>query len=177
MGGGVDEEAFSGFYTRSVSRLTAQLFLMLGDWEEARDCVQEAYARAWVRWSSLDGDDPDSWVRTVAWRIAVSRFRRTLAHRRALGRHGVPADVPEVSPDQLVVRDALRTLPSGQRAALVLHYYEQLSVGEIAKVLGITAGGVKARLSRGRQALLPLVSDVPRPSRGNATAHPRGRTT
>jgi len=159
----VPDEEFARFYAQSADRLARQLYLMTGDLDEARDCVQEAYARAWARWPSLirKGEDPVGWVRTVAWRIAVSGFRRRLAQARAVRRHGAPAPLVEPTADVLAVRAALAVLPEGQRAALVLHYYEGLSVDEIAAVLGISSGGVKSRLARGRTALQPLVDDHP----------------
>jgi RNA polymerase sigma-70 factor (ECF subfamily) len=59
----------------------------------------------------------------------------------------------------IAVRDALAALPQGQRAALVLHYYEGLPVEKIATVLGLSVSGVKSRLARGRAALVPLLDE------------------
>jgi RNA polymerase sigma-70 factor (ECF subfamily) len=77
----------------------------------------------------------------------------------------------------VAVRDALARLPQGQRAALVLHYYyEGLSVDTIARTLGLCPDGVKARLSRGRAALQPLLADRQTPPAWTATPPPRRRT-
>ena len=170
----MNDEQFARFYAQTAQALTGRLLLVTRDLDEARDCVQEAYARAWQRWPALhrDGEDPVGWMRTVAWRIAVSGFRRRKAHARAIRRHGPLADLNEPSADVLAVRSALATLPHGHRAALVLHYYEGLSVAEIAVVLGLSEGGVKSRLSRGRTALLPLVAD-PQEPRHHTTGTPR----
>jgi RNA polymerase sigma-70 factor (ECF subfamily) len=153
--------SFEAFYAGSSGRLVTQLFLVTGDVEEARDCVQEAFARAWLRWDSIQRDTtgPFAWVYTVGYRIAVSRFRRRMACSRALRRTGPPVDVPGPAPEMFVVRDALATLPQGQRAALVLHYYEGLGVDDVARTLGISASGVKSRLARGRAALAPLLAE------------------
>ena len=155
------EATFEAFYAGSARRLLTQLYLVTGDVEEARDCLPEAYARAWLRWDGLHRDvaDPFGWVYTVGYRIAVSRFRRRLAFGRALRRTPPTAVVPGPGPEVTAVRDALRTLPAGQRAALVLHYYQGMSVTEIAPLLGITPSAVKARLARGRAALAPLLDD------------------
>jgi RNA polymerase sigma-70 factor (ECF subfamily) len=87
-----------------------------------------------------------------SWRKAVTR---AAAHRR----HGVPDDQPGLSPDYLAIVAALRKISPGQRQAIVLRYLFALSVEEIARETGLPAGTVKARLSRGRQALAPLLGD------------------
>lgn len=162
----VDEGEFDAFYASTAPRLVSQLYLMTRDLTEAQDCVQEAYTRAWERWPAIgkrDGEDPAAWVWTVAWRIAVSRWRRTRTHLRVLSRHGPPPEVPGPSADVVAVRTALHQLPAAQRAAIVLHYFGGLSVQEIAAVLGVPGGTVKARLSRGRTALAALLTDVEEP--------------
>ena len=59
---------------------------MIGDLAEAQDCVQEAFARAWLRWDSLtDGrGDPVGWVKTTAYRLAISHWRHWKAGVKAL---------------------------------------------------------------------------------------------
>lgn len=171
--------SFEDLYTATAGRLVAQLFVTTGDLEEARDCVQEAFARAWLRWDALcvDDTDPIAWVYTVGYRIAVSRFRRRVAHLRAVRRSGPSPQVSGPTGDTLAVRDALAALPHGQRAALVLHYYEGLTVEAIARVLGVTPSAVKSRLARGRAAMHHLVEDGPgRPgARPGPTALEGGR--
>jgi DNA-directed RNA polymerase specialized sigma24 family protein len=96
--------AFDVFYTASAPRLVRQLHAMTGDLTEAQDCVQEACARAWQRWPAVRSyDSPEAWVRSVAWNVAVSRFRRLTAGRRALRRHGVAPNVPSMSPDRVAL--------------------------------------------------------------------------
>jgi RNA polymerase sigma-70 factor, ECF subfamily len=152
---------FDAFYLASRQRVFDALYAMCGNAAEAQDAVHEAYARAWQRWSSIaDYGNPEAWVRTVARRIAVSRWRKTrnrlLAHRR----HGEPPPVPGPGPDAVVLRAALAELPAAQRTAIVLHYLVGLPVAEIAAETGAPEGTVKARLARGRQALAGLLRDV-----------------
>jgi RNA polymerase sigma-70 factor, ECF subfamily len=68
---------FDAIYAATAPRLVGQLYLLIGDLSEAQDCVQEAFARAWLRWDSLtDGrGDPVGWVKTTAYRLAVSHWR------------------------------------------------------------------------------------------------------
>jgi RNA polymerase sigma-70 factor, ECF subfamily len=170
--GGGGAAAFEAVYVASADRLVTQLYLVTGDVEEARDCVQEGFARAWLRWDDLarTADDPVAWVYTVSYRVAVSRFRRRLARDRVVRRLVAPTDLPGPSAEAVAVRDALARLPHGQRAAIVLHYYEGLTVDVIAGILGVTPSAVKARLVRGRAAMQPWVRDGRTPPAGVPTA-------
>jgi RNA polymerase sigma-70 factor (ECF subfamily) len=155
-----DPVAFDAFYSGSVQRLTGQLYAMTGSRAEAEDCVQEAYARAWQRWSTVETyDDPEAWVRTVAWRLAASRWRKAKNGVTAMLRHGPPDHTPEPSVDNVALVAALREIPEAQRRAIVLHHLTGLSVAEVAHEVGAPEGTVKARLSRGRAALASLLAD------------------
>jgi RNA polymerase sigma-70 factor (ECF subfamily) len=156
-----DPGDFDAFYAASVRRVTSQVYAMTGSRAEAEDITQEAFARAWQHWSRVSGyGDPEAWVRTVAFRIRVSIWRkstnRLIAHRR----HGPPDQESDLSPDYVAIVAALRRITPEQRRAIVLHHLVGLSVAEIAAETGVAVGTVKARLSRGRQALAPHLSDV-----------------
>lgn len=152
--------AFDAFFSARAPALVRQLHAMTGDLTLAQDCVQEACARAWQRWSVVQRyDDPAGWVRQVAWRLAVSRLRRIRVGVGLLRRHGPPPDEPEIGPDRVALIAALRRLPEAQRRALVLHHLCDLSVEQVAEETGAPVGTVKARLSRGRTALAALLTD------------------
>src|ERR1700752_2706155 len=104
----MDEQEFDELYHASFRRLTAQVYALTGDLEEARDCVQEAFARAWSHRRRLDRagsqGHPEAWVRTTAYRIAVSRFRRVLLGRRDPDRALAPASASAPpAPDHVAV--------------------------------------------------------------------------
>lgn len=150
---------FDAFYARCAPGLVRQLAAQTGDLGDAQDCVQEAFSRAWQRWSKVSAyDAPEAWVRQVAWRLAVSRWRRARSARAAAQRHGAAPDVPDLEPDRVALVSALRTLPEAQRRAIVLHHVGGLSVTEVAEETGVPVGTVKARLSRGRAALADLLT-------------------
>ena len=156
------EADFDAFYATTAAQLVRQLHAMTGDLLEAQDCVQEAYARAWQRWPQVQRyDAPEAWVRQVAWRLAVSRFRRACRGAGLLRRSGPPPDVPALGPDRVALVTALRRLPDAQRRAVVLHHLGGLSVQEVAAETDAPVGTVKARLSRGRAALAVLLADAP----------------
>jgi RNA polymerase sigma-70 factor (ECF subfamily) len=157
----MDAEEFDDFYAASFGRLVHQLHAMIGDRDEAQECVQEAFVRAWSHRGRLDrAQAPEAWVRTTAYRLAVSRWRRTLRGRRAPDRALQPTGhAPPPGDDQVVVIEALRRLPEAQRRALVLHHLCDLPVQAVAAETGAAEGTVKARLSRGRAALAELLSE------------------
>ncbi len=153
-------EEFEEFYAQTVARLTGQLYVMLGDLHEAQDVVQEAFVRGWNRRQQLDRDGrPEAWIRTVAWRLAVSRwrFRRRIAD--AWKRSGAPPHVEGPGPEQVALVEALRELPAQQRRSMTLHYVCDLTVEQIARETGLSASTVKTHLTRGRIALAHRLQD------------------
>ncbi|GLH99647.1 SigE family RNA polymerase sigma factor [Phytohabitans aurantiacus] len=154
-----DVDGFDEFYRGSRQRLLGFVYVLTGDLGEAQDAVQEAFVRAWQRWSTVGRyDDPESWVRVVASRIAVSRWRSLRGRARAYLRHGAADPVPAPSTDTVEIVAAMRRLPEEQRVALALYYLVGLPVADVARETGVPVGTVKARLSRGRGALAGLLT-------------------
>ncbi len=155
-----DADEFDAFYRATRQRLLHQMYAMTGNLADAQDCVQETYARAWQHWDRVsDHANPEAWLRTVAWRVAASRWRKIKNGVSAMARHGPPAYAPEPSPDNVALVAALKEIPEAQRRAIVLHHLVGLSVEEVAVETGVATGTVKARLSRGRNALAQLLRD------------------
>lgn len=155
------EQDFTAFYDATWSRTVACAYAVTGELGAAEDVAQDAYSRAWPRWATLSSyDDPGAWVRRVATRQAISRWRRGRTALGFLARSRPPE--PSAAPDENTVAlvTALRQLPEAQRRALVLHHLAGFSVAEVAATEHCPEGTVKARLSRGRAALLPLLGDT-----------------
>lgn len=174
-------ETFDDFYHATRNRLLHQMYAMTGNLADAQDCVQEAYARAWQRWDQVsEHASPEAWLRTVAWRIAASRWRKVRNGIAAMARHGPPNHTPEPSPDNVALVEALKQIPEAQRRTIVLHHLADLPVEEVARELGVATGTVKARLSRGRAALAELLREEAgphRPSQPNRGPKPTNRST
>ena len=150
----VAHEGFAAFYAGSYRRLLGQLFAVTGDLAEAENVLQEAYARAFARWSRVGAYDlPEAWVRRVAINLAAMAERSLRRRARALLRLGPPPLVPELSPDLLDLRHALAALPLGQQQVIVLHHLVGLPVEEVARELRLAPGTVTSRLARGRAAM------------------------
>jgi RNA polymerase sigma-70 factor (ECF subfamily) len=178
------EQDFDAFYASTHRRIVGQIYAMTGSLHEAEDCTQEAYARAWQQWAKLSADygNPEAWVRTVAARLAVSSWRKAVNRLKAHRREQPPAEVPGMNPDHIAVIAALRKISADQRRAIVLHHYAGLSIEEIAAETGAPPGTVKARLSRGRRALAPHLTEFadsldeqPRAAHPSDPSQPRRR--
>jgi RNA polymerase sigma-70 factor (ECF subfamily) len=144
---------FDEFYAAHFHSVAVQLYAYAGDIGEAQDLAQEAFCRAWQRWSKVSRyEDPVGWVRRVAWNLATSRWRRARTALHFTRKHR-EEHTPAISEDRVALVNALRTLPERQRQALVLHYLADLSVAEIAENTGAAEGTVKSWLHRGRAAL------------------------
>lgn len=157
----MDEREFDEFYRASFQRITGQVYAMIGNRDEAQECVQEAFARAWAHRRKLErAEHPEAWVRTTAYRLAVSRWRRTTRGRRPADRAlSAPLETAPPSETHVALVAALKQLPEAQRQALVLHHIADLSVHDVAREVGVPEGTIKARLSRGRAALAAMLAD------------------
>lgn len=165
-----DTTEFDAFYNATNRRILHQMYAMTSNLADAQECTQEAYARAWQKWKTVQhAQSPEAWVRTVAWRIAASRWRKTKNGFAAMARHGPPDHAQPPNPDHVALIDALRHIPEAQRRAIVLHHLVGMSVEEVAHEVGAPTGTIKARLSRGRAALAQLLTDEPSMTTGGET--------
>lgn len=152
------EEVYASDYRRLVALVAA----VCGSLSEAEEAVQEAFVRALgVTGRRAVVHDPQAWLYQVAVNVVRARWRR-----RALGGRltrlfaANSAEARQDSPDtRLAILAALKRLPFAQREAVALHYFADLSIEDIAGRVGAAPGTVKARLSRGRDALARLLSD------------------
>jgi RNA polymerase sigma-70 factor, ECF subfamily len=159
----VSDIEIQDLYAVSYRRLLGQLIGVTGSLAEAEDVVQEAFVRGLDHPRRLLGaDNPEAWLRTVAVNLARSRWRRA---QRLIGLAPRLVEKPRDGDPEghVVLLQALRSLPAGQREVIALHHLADLTVEQVADTLGLPTGTVKARLSRGRAALSTLlVKEGPR---------------
>ena len=123
-----------------------------GDYESARDVVQEAFARALRDRKQYRGDGSlAAWVWRIAWRVALEA-RRNGRERLSLDDLVAGAALPphDHDPD---LANALQQLSPRRRLLVFLHYFADLSYAEIAEVCGISEGTVAATLAQARAGL------------------------
>ncbi len=168
MQGAADRAAFEQFVQGSSSRLLTLAMLLTGhNRTDAEDLLQTVLERAFRRWHRIcRTGDPGPYVRQMLVNASVDRWR--LLRRRPEQPldldDGGPSGVGQAGPDQtaaLAEQDllwrALARLPAGQRAVLVLRYYEDLTEAQTAAVLGCSIGSVKTQAYRGLGRLRGIV--------------------
>ncbi len=167
------DEPFGAFVAARMGALLSFAHVLTGDRAEAEDVVQTALARTALAWRRVERkDDPEGYVRRAVLRTYLNSRRGRRAHELPV------ADVPDVAAAApLPGRDnaaeaavderdamwrALARLAPGQRAVLVLRYYEHLSEAEIAAALGCSTGTVKSQAAKGlaRLRLLATTKEV-----------------
>jgi RNA polymerase sigma-70 factor (ECF subfamily) len=161
-----DDAGLVAFCRRVYPPLVGGLTLHCRDRGVAEDVAQETLVRVWERWSTghITGR-PEAWAWRVAVNLASSRFRRRAAERRAYARldrrsaAAAAAAAPPDQADQLTVRDAVAALPERQRAALILRYYADLPVAEVATALGCAEGTVKSLTHKAVESLRRRLDD------------------
>jgi RNA polymerase sigma-70 factor (sigma-E family) len=169
-------EEFAEFAEVMFPRLRRTAFLLCGDWHAAEDLAQTTLAKMFVAWRGVRRDDG---VHAYANRTLVNTY---LAQRR-LKRAGelltawfpdraAPAPALET---RMVVLDALATLPPRARAVVVLRYWADLSVEQVADVLGCSSGNVKSLTARALHRLRVVLGEAMRESGPPVAAEGRTR--
>jgi RNA polymerase sigma-70 factor (ECF subfamily) len=164
-----DHDAFSSLVDASVDRLHAVATLILRDSDRAQDAVQEALMSAWKDVRALrDPDAWDAWLhRITVW--ACYRTAKKERRRRTVELKVVPDPERAVVSDSasaLAIRDLierqLNDLPIEHRAVVVLRFFLDLPLDEVADILDIPVGTVKSRLHRALASLRQsMTQDVP----------------
>lgn len=156
-----NEPAFRAWYERSLPRVYAYLFHRCGrNAELAEELTQQAFVEAVrSRWRFRGRSDATTWVVGIARHRLVDHFRRTERDARRLDALAaaeferaivpLPSSAAE-APDG--IDDALAVLPALQRAVLILHYMDQLSVRDVAHAIGKSEAATASLLARGRDA-------------------------
>ena len=150
------DDGFDAFVTGSSARLLRTAYLLVGDAGVAEDLLQDVLERMFVKWPRIR--DPRAYAQRAIAHAATNRWRRRLRRPEVpLGSHdrAVPAAADPLSLSPLMA--ALATLPAGQRAVVVLRYFEDLSTEQTAQALGCSVGTVKSQTARALPRLRVLL--------------------
>jgi RNA polymerase sigma-70 factor (sigma-E family) len=163
----VGEPGFEEFVAARGPRLLRVAWLLTGDAHLAEDLLQTVLARTWPKWNRIAAENPEAYVRKALVHTHASWWRRKwrgeVPHGELPERAAPQNPYADVDLEQSLA-EAVRALPVRQRAVIVLRYFEDLSVGETAEVLGCTEGTVKSQASKALRALrtrLPASVSVP----------------
>jgi RNA polymerase sigma-70 factor (sigma-E family) len=141
--------AFERLCRDEYPNVTRTAYLITGDREEAVDIAQEALARAYERWRVVSQlDRPGAWLQRVAGNLAISWRRRQRYVSRSSA--GIEEQADRLAPgSDLELMEALAFLSPAQRAVVVLRYYADQPIEQVAKALDKQPGTVRALASQG----------------------------
>jgi len=178
---GGDVSAFESLVGLYGPRLLRYIRQRVGNLHTAEDLLQDTFLKAFGAISRFDcSRSLTTWLFTIATRVAIShgrrRFEVSVAAPEELGA------VAEAAPDQRMVRAETRSglwdrakalLPDTQFVSLWLKYAEEMSVNDIAEIVGVSVSNAKVLLHRARRKLADCIDIEDRPPRpGAATAEP-----
>jgi RNA polymerase sigma-70 factor (ECF subfamily) len=165
----MDERAFQEFLQTNQDRVFSYAWYFLRHREDAEDVTQEAFVRLWRQGPTTDDAGRQAWLRRVVHNLCVDVDRRRrvrhdrvrLADEGELERH---PDRRAGAGDQLesaqtrdqrreAVEQALAGLPAQTRGLVLLHYWQGVSLRDIAQTLGLNESTVKVKVHRARRAL------------------------
>jgi RNA polymerase sigma-70 factor (ECF subfamily) len=157
------EVQFVEFVHARSAALLRLAVLLTGDLHDGEDLLQTALVKAYRSWWRLRSPElAERYVRRILVNSVISWRRRGSRREQATDRlRDCQVAGPEVEVgDRVVMRQALRALSPGQRAVLVLRFFEDLSEQQTADLLGCSVGTVKSQTSRGLAALRRRVGDL-----------------
>ena len=155
------DTGFTDFFTSRADALRRTAYLLCGDWHRAEDLVQTSLSKLYLAWGRITQHDSlDAYARRTLVRTFLSE--RRLGWFRKERVTDDPADTPAPgqghTEDRIVLLEALKRVPPGQRTVLVLRYWEDMSIDETAALLRCSTGTVKSQAARGLQTLRGLLT-------------------
>jgi RNA polymerase sigma-70 factor, ECF subfamily len=157
-----NERDFERLYDVSYPRILRTVTAVLGDRAAAEDCTQDAFERAYAKWSTFQPIAPaEAWVHRIAINAAISYQRRMRIREvgeviRRIGRPHMAADPQEIAEGRDLA-DALAQLPPKLAAAIVLRYYHGYTNRAIAQSLGVPERTVASRMGVARVRLRQIL--------------------
>jgi RNA polymerase sigma-70 factor (sigma-E family) len=157
------DTAFADYFAARSDAMRRTAYLLCGDWHRAEDLVQVMFTKLYLAWRRITRHEAlDAYARQTLVRTFLSERRLGWFRKESVTHEPADTAVPGVGPeDRMVLLAALRQVPPGQRAVLVLRYWEDMSVEETAKALKCSTGTVKSQAARGLQTLRDLLAVHP----------------
>jgi RNA polymerase sigma-70 factor (sigma-E family) len=158
------EAEYGDFVAARAGTLVRYAYLLCGDWHRAEDTVQSGLTKLYLAWPRLAGTGAvDAYVRRIITRTLIDEGRLVRFRRERLSDRlpETPArdDASVAVDDRLSIMRALSQVPPRQRAVVVLRYWEDQSLEQVAELLGCSVGNVKSQAARGLAVLRELLGD------------------
>ena len=154
------QQGFERLFRDEFPRIARTVFLICHDHHRAEEIAQDAFVQLLRHWDDVSRlERPGAWVRKVAVRLAVKAVRRDL-RRRTVERIAPSALAPSgIEARDVALMEGIRSLPSQQRAAVVLFYLEDLPLAEVAEILGCAPSTVRVHVHRARARLAETLTE------------------
>ncbi|MDR5659270.1 RNA polymerase sigma factor [Serpentinicella sp. ANB-PHB4] len=159
--------AFNAFVETYSNQLLRIAYVILGDKQLAEDIVQESFLALYQNINNIRGD---STLKTWVTRVTINKSKNVIRRNKFKSLFildKLSLKDPSPSPDEALnlterekhIKTLLMSLPLKYKDVLYLHYYEEMKVKDIAKVLEISESGIKSRLQRGREHMKKLLQE------------------
>ena len=163
----MDHALFTQLLESNRDRVFNQALYCLRDPEDAQDVTQEAFVKLWRNYENIAPDKAAGWLMRVNHNLCIDLIRRRQSQRKNFGfpdpealerlpgeisGHGVEETL-HLDQQQRALLDALDTLPPETRSVMMMHYFQEMKLQEIAEVLGKTVSALKVQIHRARKSL------------------------
>jgi RNA polymerase sigma-70 factor (ECF subfamily) len=158
-----DQEAFGELYDEYVDPIFRYIYYKVGDFSESQDLTGQTFLKAFENISSYKMRDVafSSWLYRIAHNLVVDYFRSASKHESVPIEEHLPVHATEGNPVETVLADmdsdrlfrAMQKLTHNQREIVVLKIIDNLSNEQVAEIMGISVGAVKAAQKRGLLSL------------------------
>jgi RNA polymerase sigma-70 factor (sigma-E family) len=163
-----DEDEFRQYAAARMDDLRGLAYLTCGDWQTAEDAVSTALTKLYLNWEKVS--TPHRYACRVVVNATVDEFRRPWRRERTASAEVLDRAEPDHSDafgERMRIRGVLRQLPPGQRTVLVLRFYGDFTVDEVAEILRRSPGTVKSQTARGLATLRTLIDVEFKEDEGN----------
>ena len=163
----MDHALFTQLLEGNRDRIYSHALYCVGDPEDAQDVTQETFVKLWRNYGEISDGKVSGWLMRVAHNLCIDLIRRRQAQRKNFGwpdpdaldrlpagggRTG-PEDALHLDQQQRILLDAMDTLAPETRSVMVMHYFQEMKLQEIAAVLGKTVSALKVQIHRARKSL------------------------
>lgn len=163
-----DTNAFTVLVDRYKDLVFTLALRMLKNREEAEEVSQDAFVKAYKSLSRFKGESKFStWIYRVTYNTCLDRLKKNKKHLNDVAideftQHQIKTmdnalDSMEQQEHNKTIQDCLNLLPGDDSFLLTLYYFEEHSLEEISKIIGITANNVKVKIFRGRKKLASIM--------------------
>ncbi len=164
----MEKTAYIKLLSEHRDRIYSHALYSLRDAEDAADITQETFLRLWRYQEPLTSKQAKAWLIRVCHNLCIDQTRRRKTVRTYFGvpdhdavdnlKSAVGTDVdPEArlqkKQQQEILLNSMAILPAETRSIMMLHYFQELKIQEIAELLGLKASTIKVRLHRARHSL------------------------